>query len=54
MYLAGGRDRNDRALRAEYTVDPLHGRVRKLASLPSPVADAGVAELGGNVWLIGG
>jgi YVTN family beta-propeller protein len=54
VYVAGGRDRNDRALRAEYAVDPLHGRVRKLASLPSPVADAGVAELGGNVWLIGG
>src|SRR5262249_1722270 len=37
-----------------YSVDPLRGGVRNVASLPSPVADPGVAGLGGQEWLLGG
>jgi hypothetical protein len=54
LYVAGGRDRGDRALRSVYAVDSLRGRVRTMSPLPTAVADAGTARVGGNVWLVGG
>ena len=54
FYVAGGRDRGDRALRSVYVVDSLRGRVRAMPPLPTAVADAGAARVGGNVWLVGG
>jgi hypothetical protein len=57
LYLAGGRASSvssARATRAVYALDTAGNAVHKVARLPRPVADAGVAVLGRTAWLVGG
>src|SRR5262249_12701665 len=54
VFVVGGRDGSDRALRSVYAIDPAHGRIRRLASLSAPVADAAATTVGHRGWLIGG
>jgi hypothetical protein len=37
-----------------YSVDPSARTVRRIATLPAPLAHAGMAELGGALYLVGG
>lgn len=57
LYLAGGRTSSapsTRGTRAVYALDGAGNSVHRVARLPRPVADAGVAVLGRTAWLVGG
>jgi len=53
IYVAGGLATAGES-RAVYRVDPRAGTVRRIATLPHPVAHAPLAVLGGSLYLIGG
>ena len=53
-YLAGGQDDAGAALRTVYAVDPAQGTIKRVAPLPLPLSDPGVAQAGDEAWLVGG
>src|SRR5436190_1164577 len=53
VYVAGGLTVNGES-RAVLAVNPSRGRVRRVATLPFPVAHAPLAALDGSLYLIGG
>jgi YVTN family beta-propeller protein len=52
--VAGGRGGSGAAVGAVSAIDVRTGRVRSLAALPAPVADAAVATVDGATFLVGG
>jgi N-acetylneuraminic acid mutarotase len=53
IYVAGGLAQAGET-RAVFAVDPGTGAVRRIATLPFPVAHAALASLAGSLYLIGG